>query len=145
VGWFSHADPFEFDITHFDFRPGALRFWGGTPSVLPYAVAAAGIGVLSDIGVERIRGVNLAHTARVIEAAQARGIPINTPLGEHERGGTVALRFPDSAAATLALQARGIRCDSRPRSGVRISPHVYNIRVELDQLVAALEEVWQRP
>ncbi len=40
VGWFSHADPFEFDIHHFRYADDALRFWGGSPTVLPFAVAA---------------------------------------------------------------------------------------------------------
>jgi kynureninase len=130
VGWFSHESPFEFDIARFEYRPGALRFWGGTPSVLPYAIAAASIGELARIGVDAIRSVNLAHTGRIISAAQGLGIPISTPLAEHERGGTVALKFSDSEAAAMALQARGIRCDWRPRSGVRLSPHVFNTEDE---------------
>lgn len=138
VGWFSHADPFEFDITHFAYREGALRYWGGTPSVLPYAIAAASIGVLRGIGLETVRAANLAHTARIIAAAEELGLAISTPLPEPERGGTVALRFADSAAAAQALGAAGFCCDWRPRSGVRLSPHVYNTEGELDSLCAEL-------
>ena len=46
VGWFSHADPFEFDIHHFRYAPDALRFWGGTPSVTPALVASHSIAAL---------------------------------------------------------------------------------------------------
>ena len=31
VGWFSHDDPFEFDIHRFRYATDSLRFWGGTP------------------------------------------------------------------------------------------------------------------
>ena len=53
VGWFSHADPFEFDIHRFRYAESALRFWGGTPAVLPYAVAATSIETMLEIGIER--------------------------------------------------------------------------------------------
>ncbi|MFT5484934.1 MAG: kynureninase, partial [Halieaceae bacterium] len=49
VGWFSHANPFEFDIADFRFADGAMRFWGGTPSVLPYVVAAVSIELINEI------------------------------------------------------------------------------------------------
>ena len=35
VGWFSHENPFEFDIHDFRYTDTALRFWGGTPSDCP--------------------------------------------------------------------------------------------------------------
>lgn len=31
VGWFSHDNPFEFDIHNFRYNASALKFWGGTP------------------------------------------------------------------------------------------------------------------
>lgn len=141
VGWFSHASPFEFDIANFAYHQGALRFWGGTPSVLPYAVAAASIGVLRGIGIEAVRRANLAYTGTLFSAAQALGLAISTPLPEAERGGTVALRFADSAAAAQVLNAAGIRCDHRPRSGVRLSPHVFNTAEELATLCGYLRQL----
>ena len=36
VGWFSHEDPFAFDIHNFRYASDARRFWGGTPSVAPF-------------------------------------------------------------------------------------------------------------
>ena len=41
VGWFSHENPFEFDIHDFRYHQSALKFWGGTPSVAPFAIAVA--------------------------------------------------------------------------------------------------------
>ena len=59
VGWFSHENPFEFDIHNFRYAASAKRFWGGTPSVAPYAAAFGGIETILDIGVENIRAHNL--------------------------------------------------------------------------------------
>ncbi|VAV93060.1 Cysteine desulfurase, partial [hydrothermal vent metagenome] len=37
VGWFSHEDPFELDIRHFEYAKGAARYTGGTPAIAPAA------------------------------------------------------------------------------------------------------------
>jgi selenocysteine lyase/cysteine desulfurase len=138
VGWFSHEAPFEFDISRFEYRGGALRFWGGTPSVLPFAIAAKSISMLLEIGVAEIRRINLAHTGRLIEAAESLHIPISTPRQIAERGGTIALKFADGESAARHLQGQGIRCDARPRSGVRLSPHVYVSEPEIAKVCAEL-------
>jgi len=52
VGWFSHQDPFEFDINNFEFSASASRFWGGTPSVIPYIVATNSLRLINQIGVD---------------------------------------------------------------------------------------------
>jgi selenocysteine lyase/cysteine desulfurase len=67
VGWFSHADPFEFDIHHFRYADSALRFWGGTPAVLPYTVAANSLETINQIGIERIRAHSLELTQAIID------------------------------------------------------------------------------
>lgn len=132
VGWFSHENPFEFDIADFRYAPDARRFWGGTPSVLPYAVATAGLQLLKEIGVEKIRAHNRALTRQLLDAAQANGIPAATPGDDARRGGTVILQFPDPVAAVAKFQAAGVRCDYRPKFGVRFSPHVFNTPAEIE-------------
>ena len=51
VGWFSHENPVEFDILNFQYAKDALRFWGGTPSVAPFIIAANSINTLLNIGI----------------------------------------------------------------------------------------------
>ncbi|MBY0423461.1 MAG: aminotransferase class V-fold PLP-dependent enzyme, partial [Parvularculaceae bacterium] len=70
VGWFSHENPFEFDIRRFRYAAGALRFWGGTPSVAPYATALAGLGALSSVGSAAIAAHNERLIGRLIEALE---------------------------------------------------------------------------
>lgn len=132
VGWFSHEEPFAFDIH--DFRPaaGARRFWGGTPSVLPYAVAARAVDFFVEVGIERVRGHNLALLGRLHDAL---GNLLVSP-SEHDRcSGTAVL---DAGAATDAVEAAladaAIAVDRRS-AGIRISPHVGNDRDDVDALV----------
>lgn len=141
VGWWSHADPFEFDIHRFEFAPDARRFMGGTPSPLPYAIAAAGIETISAIGVETIRAHNLMLLDKLRAAALALGLTVNTHPDPAQHGGTLALDFPDRRRALEQLSAQGIRVDSRPRYGLRFSPHIYNTADEIEYVTEVLRQV----
>lgn len=136
TGWFSHADPFAFDIR--DYRPAAdaRRFWGGTPSIAPFIQASAALDLLLEIGIGAIHDHNQslisqlhdmvpAHTVRSARAAEARG-------------NVVLLRVRAAEPAAAALHAAGIFADIRDGC-VRVSPHIYNDRADIERLVAALE------
>jgi kynureninase len=140
VGWFSHARPFDLEIDRFVYANDARRFWGGTPSVLPFAVATAGVEAIEALGPERIRAHSLAATRRLRDAALAAGLAVRTPVDDNERGGTIAIGFSDDEAAVRMLGARGVQVDRR-RRGVRFSPHVYNTIDEIDVVCALLAEV----
>lgn len=132
VGWFSHEDPFAFNIREFRYASGAKRFWGGTPSVWPYIVAEAGLRMLLDIGIDVIR----RHNKRLLDHIQS-GIERTTlvsPTGAGRRGGTLVLDYGDNAAAVARLESEGIACDWRHR-GVRVSPHIYNRTEEAERFV----------
>jgi kynureninase len=135
VGWFSHADPFEFDIHRFRYADDALRFWGGTPSVLPFAVARRSIDAIAGIGVDTIRSHNLELTDRLIERC---GSMVVSPLDADRRSGTVVVD-PDTPIedALAALRASGVRVDARS-TGLRISPHVYNSADDIERAAAIL-------
>jgi kynureninase len=136
VGWFSHADPFEFDIHQFRYADSALRFWGGTPAVLPYSVAANSLETLLDIGVERIRAHSLELTQAIIDSVPRKHL--FTPARPASRGGTVVLDFGEGqSAAADALAAAGVRFDVR-RTGMRLSPHIYTTREEIDTVISCV-------
>jgi len=131
VGWFSHADPFEFDIHHFRHADDALRFWGGSPTVLPFVVAAHSIDVITRIGVDAIRRHNLTMIDRVIDQLGDRVV---SPLAAQHRSGTCIVRVEAGAVEQLARQ--GIDVDHR-RDGIRVSPHVHTSERDIETFVAA--------
>jgi selenocysteine lyase/cysteine desulfurase len=135
TGWFSHADPFAFDIH--DFRPAgdARRFWGGTPSVAPFVLAACALEMLLGIGV----GVIHAHNQELISRLHAM-VPtgvVRSARAPPERGNTVLLRVRDQTQARAALRTAAILADSR-EGCIRVSPHLYNDTADLERLVQAL-------
>ncbi|WP_374353462.1 aminotransferase class V-fold PLP-dependent enzyme [Chitinimonas sp.] len=136
VGWFSHENPFEFDIHHFAYHPSALRFWGGTPSVLPYVLASHSINYLSRHGIAQVRAHNLALTQRLIDGCAPAHIV--SPHGAAQRSGTVIAHFGERQDAVIAaLRAAQIRFDVRGL-GLRLSPHLYNSVDDIDTLLGAI-------
>lgn len=129
VGWFSHEDPFEFDIHDFRYARDALRFWGGTPTVLPFAVAQASIEVIDTIGVDAVRAHNLHLGRQLIDALGDR---IVSPTDDQTRSGTVIVAGDPSLVTSLG--DAGIAVDHRAR-GIRVSPHVYNDEADITALV----------
>lgn len=132
VGWFSHQNPFEFEIDNFNYHETAARFWGGTPSVMAYVVAANSINLINRIGISIIEEHN--QTLRKIIRDSVPSEFITSPLGEGESGGTVVLKFEKQDIIEQQLRAQGIHFDSR-QYGIRVSPHVYNSAAEIEQLI----------
>jgi kynureninase len=134
VGWFSHADPFEFDIHHFEYASDARRFWGGTPTVVPYVAAAASLRLMAGIGVPAIH----AHNRRLIDAfLGALPEAWRTRIRTENIGGTLCI---DTGAALQtirqALTAAAVQFDCRGPV-VRLSFHIYNTPEEALQIARA--------
>jgi len=132
VGWFSHTDPFEFDIHHFRYADDAMRFWGGSPTVVPYTIARHSIDTIAAIGVQTIRSHNLDRTDQIIDALGPRVV---SPHDRARRSGTCIVEA-DTAAAD-ALIAAGIEIDQRA-TGIRVSPHLHVTADDIDTFVRSV-------
>jgi len=138
VGWFSHEEPFEFDIHQFRYAPDALRFWGGTPSVAPYALAVNSIGIISEIGVDKIRVHNQRLIQQIIDVVDPA--TVISPAAPEARGGTLVLHVGEHQSQIVEqLRRANIHFDRRA-SGIRLSPHIYNDLAEINTLKALLPE-----
>jgi len=137
VGWFSHEQPFEFDIHHFKYAPSALKFWGGTPSVLPYVAAANSVRLLQSHGIDEVRRYNISLSQPLIDAVSSDVLV--SPADHSIRGGTIVVKFPDDVEIEVlaTLNDAGVLFDERP-SGIRLSPHIYNTPEEIETVAAIL-------
>jgi kynureninase len=133
VGWFSHEQPFEFDIHDYRDASDALRFWGGSPTVLPFLVAAHSITTIDRLGVDTIRRHNHELTDHLIERLGDRVVSPHDPA---KRSGTAIVQA--DAAVVAQLAAQDIDVDHRA-NGIRVSPHVHTTINDLDRLVETLE------
>ncbi len=135
VGWFSHANPFAFDIHDFRAADDAARFWGGTPSVLPFVQAAHSIDVLLDIGVESIHAHNQGLIQQIHDTLPLARI--RSARDRDRRGNTVLIAVDDPAAALATLREATILVDAR-EGCIRLAPHIYNRSEDIDRLLATL-------
>jgi kynureninase len=144
VGWFSHTSPLEFDIHDFRYAEDARRFWGGTPNVAPFAIAADSIKLLRAIGIDSIRAHNGRLTGHLVLEAQRLGLTVRTPDTFERRGGTVTIDFGKNRQALRRFTERGIRCDLRDGYGIRFSPHIYNTERDIDRVVEVTKVIAKR-
>lgn len=136
VGWFSHENPFEFDIHDFRYHPTALRFWGGTPSIVPYAIAAHSIQYFANIGSQAMREHNLQLMALVVQALDNELV---SPRAIDKRSGTLILQFGERQAPIMAALAEAnISVDARSL-GIRVSPHIYNDEADILRLLEVIK------
>jgi kynureninase len=145
TGWFSHAEPFAFDMGPMRYAKDAWRMIGGTMPVPAMYTARAGWETIARLGVPRIRAKSLRQTGLLRELVQARGFTVNTPREDDARGGTICFDFPGADVVSRELVRRRFFHDYRPRCGLRVSPHFYTTDEELRAFVDALDDVRKNP
>ena len=140
-GWFSQANPFNWDINAFAYAPDIRRFDNGTPGTM---AAIASLPAL-DWHAAQNQGEILAHnrqiTARLIDVADELNLPLLTPRSEEKRGGSIMLRLPDHLNApevVATLRAQGITTDARGQT-LRLSPGIMTTGAGTDRLITALK------
>jgi kynureninase len=149
AGWLAHQRPFAFETGAIDVREDSFRYLNGTPHIPALYACQPGLDILNKAGIGAIRKKSMRMTARLYEAARARGWPVNTPENPTERAGTISVECPHAAEVCRELLAREILVDYRPKAGVRLSPHFYNREEECDLAIAQIADIletgaWQK-
>ncbi len=141
TGWVSHPNPFAFDVDETALRDDALHMMNGTPAIPAYYAALAGLDIINEVGVDRIRAKSKALTARLLARIDECGFTSAASRDPERLAGTVAVSVPDAALVARTLKAREFIVDYRPPVGVRISPHFYNTIDEVDAIMAEIESI----
>ena len=113
TGWFGRADPFAFDVKRLDWSPSASRFDSGTPPVINAYIARAGMEIVNEIGVGRIRAWHEVLARRLIDGGRARGLTLHGVADVSRKTATTAFVVNDSHAAEQAMRSRGIIASAR--------------------------------
>jgi len=144
TGWVSHRNPFAFDPddhVETSLRDDAMHMMNGTPAIPAYYAALAGLDVISQVGVDRIRTKSKTLTARLLARIDACGFTSAASRDPERLAGTVAVNVPEAALVARTLKSRDFIVDYRPPVGVRISPHFYNTIDEVDAIMAEIESI----
>jgi selenocysteine lyase/cysteine desulfurase len=140
VGWVSVPAPEEYGNFEQDWNRGALAWETGTSATAILHGLEASLRLLTDTGVARIAAHLEELTDYLCERLSARDYNIVSSRRAGEKSQLVCLqhRGGQTASALYAhLKQRGINVAPRG-DRLRISPHLYNIKEEIDALVDAL-------
>lgn len=141
TGWFGNSAPFAFTMPEQTYADTIWRYMGGTPAIAALYQSRAGQTIIGDIGVQAIRQKSLAMTAHAIGWVDEHGFTLRSPRPEATRGGSVVFDFVGAADVCRELNRRKFFCDHRPGAGIRIAPHFYTKREELDLFFAEVQKI----
>jgi kynureninase len=143
TGWVSHQRPFAFDTSPMDdaARDDGMRMMNGTPAIPAYYAALAGLDIISEVGVDRIRKTSQRLSARLLALVDEHGFTSAASRDPRRLAGTVAVNVPDALLVARTLKAREFIVDYRPPVGVRISAHFYNTMEEVEAVMAEIKDI----
>lgn len=140
VGWFAHADQFAFDVTHFEYAADARRFEGGTPSVAALYAGRAGIDIVLEIGIDRLRKRQIELLGYLADGGYNRGLAPRVPARIEDLAGIVTVPRAQPREVVAGLARRDIIIDARPGL-LRLSPYFYNLPDDCDRVLDAIVEL----
>jgi len=144
VGWFGTKRPFDFDRSGLDLRDDARRFETGTYTLPQAWTAAAGMEMILEVGVDRIRSWNQELTSRIIEKADEANLELLSPRSDNKRGGLIRVRVPggrpNAERILHELFKRDVVLDQRG-DALRISPHFFSTEEDVDRCFEELTRV----
>jgi selenocysteine lyase/cysteine desulfurase len=96
--------------------------------------------LLIELGAENVAAAVLDITDYLCERIAELGLGVVSPRQGEQRSGIVSLEFPDADLLDVRRHclAQGVALACRA-GRIRVSPHGYNTREDVDRLVAALK------
>ena len=125
TGWFGRADPFAFRVNALDWSPTASRFDTGTPPLMNAYIARAGMDLIQEVGVERIRAWHQVLGQHLVDGGRERGLTLHGTRDVARKTASTAFAVRDSHALESALRARGVIAAARGPV-IRLAPHFYS-------------------
>jgi selenocysteine lyase/cysteine desulfurase len=139
VGWLSVANPEDYLNYDQPFAPTARRFESGALNTAGVFGLGAAIELFLQIGVEEIESYLLDLGDYLSDRLAERGYCVVSSRRAKERSAIICCRHDRHSAEKLYQLLNERRIITTARLGrLRISPHFYNTRDEIDQLIEAL-------
>ena len=141
VGWTSVKNYEQYLDYILDYREGAGRFECGTLNTAGVYGLGAGLDLFLEIGAERIEDYLLGLSDYLADRLSAKGYDVVSSRRAGERSAIVTCRHERHTPRDLYRILKSKNIFTAPRMNrLRISPHFYNTREEVDALVEALPD-----
>ena len=117
------------------------RFEYGNPNYLGIWVMRRSVEFILDIGLDQIERRVEDLTTYLYERVEDRGFKVVTPKPWYERAGVLSFDVAEPEMVRQQLLDRRIVVNVRDGNTLRVAPHFYNTRQDIDTLVGALVEL----
>ncbi len=144
VGATSMVNAYDYANIEYRLRPDAARYEGGAMNMAGMIGWNGSLGLLNAWRPEELAAAVLAITDEACERLQSIGAPIVTrreiePNGHDPRSGIISFTLPGQDPMEVRSRCLDAGIALSSRSGrLRIAPHAYNNRTDLDRLIEAL-------
>lgn len=139
IGWNSVVNSRDFSKIDFRLKPHAGRWESGSLNVAGITALGASLELLLKIGIDAIAARVLELTEYLCDQARSIGLEVYSPRAELDRSGIVSLVPPGGDVRALVRRCRQEGVVINQRGGrLRISPHCYNTKEEVDRLFEVL-------
>ena len=136
TGWFAARDIFAMDIHAYDPATDARRFEAGTPAIPALYPAAAGLEIMLEVGMQNIYDYVAPLHDELRAGIEAMGGTVVTPASRLNHGAMLAVASTDENAHVAALEGEKVVTSCRD-GNIRVSPHFYNNREDVEKVLAA--------
>jgi selenocysteine lyase/cysteine desulfurase len=140
VGWRSARVPYDMLYDRLDLTDDAEVHELGHPPIPGILALGASLGLLREIGIERIAARIGALTATLHERAGAAGLKIVSTADPAARSGITMIALDDAETVHAELLRRRVFV-SRYGDRLRVSLHFYNDESDIGRLIDALVDI----
>jgi cysteine desulfurase / selenocysteine lyase len=143
VGWNSVSQGSDYTKIELNIRDDAARYEGGSQNMIGFTGLGASLDLLASLGVgphaSPIAYQVLSITDYACQRLQEIGATLLAPRVGNHRSGIVTFNLPGHEANTVRRKLEDTRIIARCRAGgVRISPHGYATKLEIDRMIDEL-------
>ena len=121
-------------------KPGADRLRLGAPALIGLAATIPGLEILGDTGMRQVEEYVLDLAGYCIDELLSRGLDLFTLPDPDRRAGIVAIRMEQPGAVCDLMRERGVD-GWHYADMLRVDPHVFNNREDIDRFLAVIDEV----
>ncbi len=145
VGWTSHRFPEYMSLNSLDFPDEMTRFEPGLPNYLPIIGTASSLKQLDTIGWDSIFSSISQHSTYLRSSLKSAGFGLLAD-GDNQYAGITSFHIPDGLSSRIVgelYEKHRIKITSR-NGYVRVSPHFFNKREELDHFLNVTESIFNK-
>lgn len=143
TGWFGQSNPFLFQTRYLDWANQTSRFDTGTPPVLNAYAVRAGLEIVNEVTVPKIKDRIDMLSAHALNGVIKRGLKTISPFDVSRKGGTTAIVCGDkvdSHTMEQLLRKRNVIGSGRGEV-IRIAPHFYTKPEEIDYALDCIRDI----